>query len=193
MIENNETKYGEEIRAICGNENVDKSNRKILNMTENQLAEAEKLSAEITAALAESVATGDPGCHPYIHWRKRKLVLFRIGDKEMEKVIIINNEFMGTGSQELGTRLMTVFLHKLMLAQVKPEAIILYNSGVNIAVNGTATAEALAVIADENVQILACVTCVEYYKIENKLKGARITNMGEISSILFQAETVITL
>ncbi len=112
---------------------------------------------------------------------------------KMSKVLIINSESMGNGSIELGARLMNVFLHKLMLAQEKPDTIILYNSGVNLAAEGSATAEAFSELTKEGVQILACGTCLEYYKLKDKLKGARISNMDEISTIMFQAESVITV
>ena len=111
----------------------------------------------------------------------------------MEKVIIINNEAMGNGAPELGARLINVFLHKIMLAPAKPDAIILYNSGINLAASGTATAEALDAITADGVQVLACGTCVEFYQLEGKIKGARLSNMDEIISVLFQAKTVITL
>ncbi|MBP1991811.1 MerR family transcriptional regulator [Paenibacillus eucommiae] len=60
MLDDNESKYGQEIRAKYGDEQVDKSNRKIKNMTEAQYAEIEQLGADVHAALAEAFATGDP-------------------------------------------------------------------------------------------------------------------------------------
>lgn len=60
MIDDNEKKYGQEIRAKYGDEQVDKSNQKIKGMTEEQYAEVEKLSANVIATLNEAFATGDP-------------------------------------------------------------------------------------------------------------------------------------
>lgn len=60
MIDENEKKYGLEIRVKYGDETVNKSNRKIKNATQEQLAEVEKLSVEITKTLKEAFATGDP-------------------------------------------------------------------------------------------------------------------------------------
>jgi DNA-binding transcriptional MerR regulator len=60
LIEDNEKKYGEEIRAKYGDEQVDKSNMKIKGMTEKQHAEAEQLGKDIHATLAEAFATGNP-------------------------------------------------------------------------------------------------------------------------------------
>jgi DNA-binding transcriptional MerR regulator len=60
MIDDNETKYGKEIRAKYGDQKVDQSNKKIKNMTEEQYAKVEKLGVEVLAVLAKAVETGDP-------------------------------------------------------------------------------------------------------------------------------------
>jgi DNA-binding transcriptional MerR regulator len=60
MIDENETKYGKEVRAKYGDKRVDQSNNKIKNMTEAQYAEVEKLSAEVLSVLTKAFATGDP-------------------------------------------------------------------------------------------------------------------------------------
>lgn len=60
MIDDNEKKYGKEIRAKYGDEQVNKSNEKIKGMTKEQYAEAERLSTEVITALNEAFKTGDP-------------------------------------------------------------------------------------------------------------------------------------
>ena len=60
MIDENEKKYGEEVRAKYGDEQVDKSNKKVLGMTDKQYAEVEKLSIDVLATLKEAFKTGDP-------------------------------------------------------------------------------------------------------------------------------------
>ncbi|HOQ02048.1 MAG TPA: MerR family transcriptional regulator [Acetivibrio clariflavus] len=60
LIDDNEKKYGKEIREKYGSETVDKSNKKIKDMTYHQYAEAEKLNEEILSTLKEAMKTGDP-------------------------------------------------------------------------------------------------------------------------------------
>jgi DNA-binding transcriptional MerR regulator len=60
MIDDNEAKYGKEIREKYGDEQVDRSNKKIKGMSEEQYAEIEKLGKEVVTTLAEAFATGDP-------------------------------------------------------------------------------------------------------------------------------------
>lgn len=61
LIDENEKKYGEEIRAKYGEETMNQSNKKLMNMTEAQYAELEKLSAEVMDTLKAAFAAGDPG------------------------------------------------------------------------------------------------------------------------------------
>lgn len=60
MINENEKKYGKEIREKYGEDVVGKSNAKLMNMTQEQYEEAAKLAEEVKATLAEAFKTGDP-------------------------------------------------------------------------------------------------------------------------------------
>lgn len=60
MVEENEKKYGAEIRGKYGDETIDKSNAKVMGMTKEQYAEAEKLSAELNETLNAAFKQGDP-------------------------------------------------------------------------------------------------------------------------------------
>lgn len=61
MIEENERKYGKEIRDKYGEDTVNKSNAKILGMTQEQYNEWTNLASQIIETLKEAFATGDPG------------------------------------------------------------------------------------------------------------------------------------
>lgn len=60
MINENEKKYGEEIREKYGNDAVEKSNAKLMNMTQEEYDEVAKLSEQLMETLAEAFKTGDP-------------------------------------------------------------------------------------------------------------------------------------
>lgn len=60
MIDENEKKYGKEIREKYGNDTVNKSNAKIKNMSKEEYDEITKLTEEVTTTLAEAFKTGDP-------------------------------------------------------------------------------------------------------------------------------------
>ena len=60
IVEDNEKKYGKEIREKYGDKTVDQSNQKVLKMTKEEYEKAEKLSTEIRKSLAAAFQTGDP-------------------------------------------------------------------------------------------------------------------------------------
>lgn len=60
LIDENETKYGEEVRAKYGNDTMDKSNAKLKGMSKNLYEQGEKLGEEVLVVLNEAFQTGDP-------------------------------------------------------------------------------------------------------------------------------------
>jgi len=60
LIEENEKKYGDEIRKKHGEDAVAKSNAKLANMTEDEFQEATRLADELTETLVEAFRQGDP-------------------------------------------------------------------------------------------------------------------------------------
>jgi DNA-binding transcriptional MerR regulator len=64
LIDENEQKYGNEIRKNYGDKTVDTSNAKFKGMTAEQYTHIEKLSEELNTALAAAYKTGDPGGEP---------------------------------------------------------------------------------------------------------------------------------
>ncbi len=60
LIDDNEKKFGKEIRAQYGDEPIDLTNQKIKNMTETQYADVEQLEVAVHEALAKAITTGDP-------------------------------------------------------------------------------------------------------------------------------------
>ena len=60
MIDDNEKKYGKEIREKYGKDAVEKSNAKVKGMTQQQHEEVTALSEELTKTLSEAFKTGDP-------------------------------------------------------------------------------------------------------------------------------------
>jgi len=60
MIDDNERRYGGEVRKKYGDDTVEKSNKKVMNMTKEQLDRASALSGEILDTLVLAMDTGDP-------------------------------------------------------------------------------------------------------------------------------------
>lgn len=60
IVEENEEKYGTEVREKYGDDAVDRSNRKVLGMTQEEFEKADSLAKEIKETLAKAFQTGDP-------------------------------------------------------------------------------------------------------------------------------------
>ncbi len=60
LVKENEEKYGKEARQRWGDAAVDASNAKLMGLTEEKYAEAERLSQEILSSLAAAVGKEDP-------------------------------------------------------------------------------------------------------------------------------------
>ncbi|WP_054957651.1 MerR family transcriptional regulator [Paenibacillus dakarensis] len=60
MIQENEKKYGKEIRGKYGEDAVNQSNAKLKGMTPEQYEEVTRLEKEVKAALSEAFKQGDP-------------------------------------------------------------------------------------------------------------------------------------
>ncbi len=60
MIDDNEAKYGEEIRRKYGDDVVNQSNAKLKNMKKEDYEEVTRLADEVLATLAEAFENGDP-------------------------------------------------------------------------------------------------------------------------------------
>jgi DNA-binding transcriptional MerR regulator len=60
MVEDNEEKYGQEIREKYGEDSVNKSNQKVQGMTQEQYNQVNQLSSDLMATLQAAFKTGDP-------------------------------------------------------------------------------------------------------------------------------------
>lgn len=60
LVDDNEEKYGKEIREKYGDSKVDQSNKKFLNMSDEQYKEFELLGQEVLDTLEKAFFTGDP-------------------------------------------------------------------------------------------------------------------------------------
>ena len=60
MINDNEKKYGEEIRKKYGDDTIDRSNEKLKNMTQKEYDAATSLAEQVMSTLSQAMETGDP-------------------------------------------------------------------------------------------------------------------------------------
>ncbi|KAB3537849.1 sulfurtransferase-like selenium metabolism protein YedF [Alkaliphilus pronyensis] len=108
-------------------------------------------------------------------------------------VILITDTSFGAGSEELGRILMKGYIYTLTEATPYPKSIILLNSGVKLAVEGSEVLENLRKLEANGVEILSCGTCLDYYKIKDKLLVGGVSNMYTIVEKLNNAKNTVKI
>lgn len=108
-------------------------------------------------------------------------------------VYFISSNVLGQGSPDLGLTLMKSLMNTISEMDELPGALIFLNSGVYLTCEGSVVLEKLLIMANRGVKILSCGTCLEYYKIKDKLQVGIISNMYDINNILTGPGKVITI
>jgi len=107
-------------------------------------------------------------------------------------VYLINQDVLGQGSMDLGAVLMKSFFYTLTEMEDYPRSILFVNSGVYLTVEGSPVLELIKKLANRGVTILSCGTCLDYYKLKEKLAVGSVTNMYTIVGEM-NAGPVVTL
>lgn len=110
-----------------------------------------------------------------------------------KRLMVVNSETLGDGSSDLGEQLMGSFLRKLCQNPSKPEVILFYNSGVKLLAEGSHVLDALTVLSDAGVDLVACGTCAGFYGIKDRMAVGRISDMAEVVGRMLETEAVVTV
>ncbi|GBF33768.1 hypothetical protein DCCM_2878 [Desulfocucumis palustris] len=108
-------------------------------------------------------------------------------------VYFISSNVLGQGSPDLGMTLMKSLMNTLSETDPLPGTLIFLNSGVYLTCEGSVVLEKLLMMGSRGVKILSCGTCLEYYKLKEKLQVGIISNMYDINNILTGPGKVITV
>ncbi|MBI4830373.1 MAG: sulfurtransferase-like selenium metabolism protein YedF [Candidatus Lindowbacteria bacterium] len=108
-------------------------------------------------------------------------------------VVFIRAETIGRGDDELGLNLMMNFIHHLCKTDPAPNIIIVMNAGIKLVVEGSEVLEDLRELESKGTRILACGTCLNFFKVKEKQKVGVASNMAEITKTLLEAAKVITI
>jgi len=109
------------------------------------------------------------------------------------RVVVIPSDTMGRGEPELGRILIKSFVYTLTQVEPLPQTIILFNTGVRLATQGSPVLSDLQVLAEKGVEILACGTCLDYFQLKDQLAVGTISNMYTIAETLLSAGHVVSL
>lgn len=112
-------------------------------------------------------------------------------DKRGNTVVAIGSDRMGEGNDELGKVLIKGFIYALTQLEELPKTVLFYNGGATIPIEGSASLEDLKNLEAQGVEIMTCGTCLDYYKLKEKLAVGSVTNMYAIVETLSKASNII--
>lgn len=110
-----------------------------------------------------------------------------------EAAYLVTSNLFGQGSPDLGQVLMKSLFVALSEQAAPPWALIFLNTGVYLSTESSPVIEQLQAMAEKGSTVLSCGTCLEYYKLKEKLAVGRVSNMYEIVDLLAGAGKVITV
>ncbi len=117
-----------------------------------------------------------------------------VKESEEQKIMVMcATDQMGSGDDELGSKLMISFIKTLK--EMGPELwrLVLVNNGVKMAVEDSEVLPVLQEYAKEGLQILVCGTCLTYFNLLGKKKVGETTNMLDIVTAMQLADKVINI
>jgi selenium metabolism protein YedF len=110
----------------------------------------------------------------------------------MSKRVFITTDRIGHGDDELGRVLMKNFLYSLARNPERPAAVMLMNSGVRLACEGSESLDDLALLAENGVVVKACGTCLDYLGLADSLMVGSVGVMSDSVAALV-ADDVLTI
>jgi selenium metabolism protein YedF len=113
------------------------------------------------------------------------------GSISSQTVFVISSDLMGQGSDELGTVLMKVFLHTTSEMDCPPSKMIFYNAGVKLTAADSDVIDDLKALEGKGTELMICGTCVNYFKIGDRLGAGKISNMFDIIDVLSTAGRIV--
>lgn len=107
--------------------------------------------------------------------------------------VFVGRDIIGSGDRELGTNLMRMFFYTLAQSEDLPQSICFMNAGVKLPAGDDQVQEHLKTLAEQGVEILVCGTCLNFYRIADKLAVGTVSNMYDILTQMQKAGKVITI
>lgn len=108
----------------------------------------------------------------------------------MDNTVVIDSTTMGVGNELLGKKLLKTFLTLLCERHEKPRTVIFYNSGVQLACEGSDLLDLLRHLENDGVEILLCGTCLDSFELREKVQVGNISNMGTIQDRMLTGKTI---
>jgi selenium metabolism protein YedF len=169
-----ESENGERIKVLTDNETSLKNMINFLKDQGNQASVSKKGS--VHTLVTSKTGNTDPESDPAAYRTSEAI--------RNDYVVCLRSEWMGEGDAELGSFLMATFLDSLKLQKHLPTHLVLYNSGVKLALKGSSTCASLSELEELGCRIMLCGPCIDHFGIQYEIGVGMISNMVSITETL---------
>ncbi|MCL4504302.1 MAG: sulfurtransferase-like selenium metabolism protein YedF [Deltaproteobacteria bacterium] len=105
-------------------------------------------------------------------------------------VVVFASDRMGEGDPELGAILMRAFCQTVVQLSA-PQKLLFYNRGVFLTLDDSPVLTELKGLEEAGVELLVCGTCLDFYKVKDRLTAGKVSNMFSILESQMQAGRII--
>ncbi len=113
-------------------------------------------------------------------------------DTEKKKIMVmVANNCMGHGDDELGSKLMVSFLKTIKEMGDELWRLVFVNNGVKLTIDSSEVLSVLKEYEKDGLHILVCGTCLTYFNLLDKKQVGQTTNMLDIVTAMQLADKVI--
>jgi len=106
-------------------------------------------------------------------------------------VVAVTSEKMGSGDDDLGTRLMVTFFRTLAMVEPAPGSVVFYNSGVKLAMDDSPVLDFIRELMAKGTSVYLCTTCINHFGIKDRLPVGSFSDMYQILNMLNDADHII--
>ncbi len=164
----------------------------ILVLVDNEAAV--KNVSRFVEAQGHEVRIEEKGGDFYLYVTKKgtgqEVSLVSCAPEKTPVVVVLSSQGMGTGDETLSRLLLKALIKTLRDTSERPKAIICYNQGVFLALEDSEVLEDLKALEKEGVQILVCGTCLDYYRVKDRLAVGQVSNMYDILETMLSSRVV---
>ncbi len=111
-------------------------------------------------------------------------------------MILVTAPALGTVQPEdaaFGTDMLDKFFHTLERIPEKPAVICFYTEGVKCVAEGSPFVLGLRLLESLGTKIVSCLTCLDYYGLEDKMAVGEGRGMPDIVRMMNEVDKVITI
>jgi selenium metabolism protein YedF len=106
-------------------------------------------------------------------------------------VVAVTSERMGSGDDDLGTKLMTSFFRTLVMIEPAPASVVFYNTGVKLATDDSPVIDLIRELSEKGTSVYLCTTCINHFNLRDRLPVGSFSDMYQIINIMKDADHII--